>query len=129
MSKKLNKAYFNDWIWKDLANYSNRIEVYYGGAGSGKSFGACQKVLLKAMNNRRKVLVIRKIQRTIRDSIWELFMKLLRQSGFYAYTEINKSEFRFELPNGSLFLFKGLDDEEKIKSIEGITDIIIEEAT
>lgn len=34
-----------------------------------------------------------------------------------------------ELPNGSLFIFKGLDDSEKIKSISGISDIVIEEAT
>lgn len=34
-----------------------------------------------------------------------------------------------ELPNGSSFLLKGLDDPEKIKSITGITDCWIEEAT
>lgn len=34
-----------------------------------------------------------------------------------------------ELPNGSVVLFKGLDDPEKIKSIVGITDIWVEEAT
>lgn len=41
---------------------------------------------------------------------------------------INKSTFTIELPNGSLFLFKGMD-EEKIKSIVGISDIWCEEAT
>lgn len=34
-----------------------------------------------------------------------------------------------ELPNGSQFIFKGLDDSEKVKSIQGIDDIVIEEAT
>ena len=43
--------------------------------------------------------------------------------------KINNSTFSIELPNGSSFLFKGLDDSEKIKSITGITDIVIEEAT
>lgn len=42
---------------------------------------------------------------------------------------VNKSEYTIELINGTIILFKGLDDPEKIKSIEGITDIVIEEAS
>ena len=127
--KKLNPAKFNDWIFKDIADYSKRIEVYYGGAGSGKSYGATQKILLKALKRRRKVLVIRKIQRTIKDSIWALLISHLHASGFYNACRVNRSDFEIELPNGSIFIFKGLDDPEKIKSIDGITDIVIEEAT
>lgn len=36
---------------------------------------------------------------------------------------------KVELVNGSIFIFSGLDDIEKLKSIAGITDIVIEEAT
>ena len=129
MAKKLNPAVFNDWVYRDIADYSKRIEVYYGGAGSGKSFGATQKILLKALKYRRKVLVIRKIQRTIKDSIWALMISHLHASGFYSACRVNRSDFEIELPNGSIFIFKGLDDPEKIKSIDGITDIVIEEAT
>ena len=71
-AKKLNPAVFNDWVYESIDDYSKRIEVYYGGAGSGKSYGATQKIFLKALKYRRKVLVIRKIQRTIKDSIWAL---------------------------------------------------------
>ena len=42
---------------------------------------------------------------------------------------IIKSDYSIELINGSVFLFKGLDDSEKIKSIVDITDIVVEEAT
>jgi phage terminase large subunit len=129
VAKKLNPAKFNDWLFERIADYSKRIEAYYGGAGSGKSFGACQKVLLKALNRKRKVLIIRKIQRTIKDSIWALLISHLQASGFFAACRISKSDFEIELPNGSVLLFKGLDDPEKIKSIDGITDIVIEEAT
>ena len=34
-----------------------------------------------------------------------------------------------ELPNGSHFIFKGMDDPEKIKSIANIDDIVVEECT
>ena len=44
--------------------------------------------------------------------------------------EINRSTYTISLPNGSQFLFKGIDDGgEKIKSITSLTDIVIEEAT
>ena len=129
MARKLNPAKFNDWVYTAVADYSKRIEVYYGGAGSGKSYGATQKVLLKALKSARKVLVIRKIQRTIKDSIWALLISHLHASGFYNACRVNRSDYEIELPNGSVFLFKGLDDPEKIKSIDGITDIVIEEAT
>ena len=131
--KQLNPDAFNSWIYNIIDDYSHRIEVYYGGAGSGKSFGGMQKVLLKAMNSKqngiRKVLVIRKIQRSIKDSIWDLTKGHLMRSGLYESSSISKTDFEIVLPNGSTFLFKGLDDEEKIKSINEITDIVVEEAT
>jgi len=126
---QLNRDCFNDWVYNRIDDYSHRIEVYFGGGGSGKSYGAMQKVLLKAMNRKRRVLVIRKIGNTLKDSIYKLTKNLLYDSGFYYYCEIPKSELYIRLPNGSEFIFKGLDDPEKIKSIDGITDIVIEEAT
>lgn len=129
MAKKLNPAIFNDWVYQNINDYSHRIEVYYGGAGSGKSYGGTQKVYLKALKYKRKVLVIRKIQRTIKDSIWSVIISHLSSSGLYEQCRINRSDLEIELPNGSIFLFKGLDDPEKIKSIDGITDIVIEEGT
>lgn len=129
MSRKLNPAVFNEWVYKDIDDYSYRFEVYKGGAGSGKSVGAFQKVYLKGLKYKRTILVIRKIQRTIKHSCWSLMLNLIRESGYYEACRINRSDFEIELPNGTLFIFKGLDDEEKIKSIDGITDIVIEEAT
>lgn len=127
--RRLNPAAFNDWVWKRLTDYSHRQEVYYGGAGSGKSYGAAQKVLLKAMNRHRKVLVVRKVGVTLRDSIFQLFLDLLVEAGIFQSCVVNRTDMRITLPNGSMLLFKGLDDREKIKSITGITDIVIEEAT
>lgn len=129
IKKKLNPNAFNKWIYDIIDNYSNRIEVYYGGAGSGKSYGAFQKILLKALNSKRRVLVIRKVQNTLKVSVWRLMLDQLIECGISPYCRINKSDLEIELPNGSTFLFKGLDDPEKIKSITDITDIVIEEAS
>lgn len=127
--KRLNPDAFNGWVYNIIDDYRPRIEVYYGGAGSGKSVGACQKILLKAMNDKRKVLVIRKVGATLRHSVFQLFLDLLVQSGEYGRSKINRSDFQITLRNGSTLIFKGLDDPEKIKSVTGLTDVVIEEAT
>lgn len=120
---------FNDVYYPWLDNYRHRYEVYYGGAGSGKSVFIAQKLLVKAINRKRKVLVIRKYGTTIRDSVFQLVIDTLKKWEIYEYCKINLSTFTITLPNESVFLFKGLDDSEKIKSITDITDIWCEEAT
>ena len=120
------------WIlpiyWPYVRDYTTRFNVYYGGAGSGKSHFVAQKVLLKCLQYKRKLLVIRKVGNTVKDSVWAMFLKLLYQMP-QVISRINKSEYTIELINGSVILFKGFDDPEKIKSIEGITDIVVEEAS
>lgn len=120
---------FNTTYFPHLQDYSKRYEIYYGGAGSGKSVFITQKLLIKAMGRRRKVLVIRKFATTLKDSVFQLFIDILKQWNIYSYCKINLSTYTITLPNESIILFKGLDNEEKIKSIAGITDIWCEEAT
>lgn len=125
----INKKVFNEVYFPYLNKYADRYEVYYGGAGSGKSVFVCQKIIVKACISKRKVLVIRKFATTLKDSVFQLFLDILKKWQLYSYCKVNLSTYTITLPNGSVFLFKGLDDREKIKSITDITDIWCEEAT
>ena len=125
----LKKEVFNDVYFPFLYDYTHRYEVYYGGAGSGKSVFITQKLILKLLKSKRKLLVIRKVGTTLKDSVFQLFLDVLSQWKIRLYVKVNKTDFTIMFPNGSIILFKGLDDPEKIKSITGITDIWIEEAT
>lgn len=125
----IDKSVFNDAYYPHLTDYKNRYEVYYGGAGSGKSVFICQKLLFKACRYKRKILIIRKYGTTLKDSVFQLFLDMLKKWQLYDYCKVNLSNYTITLPNDSLFLFKGLDDSEKIKSITDITDIWCEEAT
>lgn len=126
---QINRKLFNDVYFPYLTDYSRRYEIYYGGAGSGKSVFVAQKLVYKACALKRKVLVIRKYGTTLRDSVFQLFMDTLSKWQLLQYCKVNLSNYSITLPNGSMFLFKGLDDSEKIKSITDITDIFCEEAT
>lgn len=124
---------FNRHIYDNLYNYDNFTEVHYGGASSGKSHGVFQKVILKALNPKfkhpRKILVLRKVGATVRDSVFADIMSSLSYFGILDKCKINMSAFRITLPNGSEFIFKGMDNPEKIKSIKGISDVVMEEAS
>lgn len=120
---------FNDAFLPFVDDYTHRFEVYYGGAGSGKSVFITQKLLIKALMQQRKILIMRKVGATLKDSCWQLVIDTLSHFQLLSFSKINKSILTIELPNGSMLLFKGMDDSEKIKSITGITDIWVEEAT
>lgn len=86
-------------------------------------------MVYKALKYKRKILVLRKIGRTTASSTFSLLLATLSQFKMIGYCKINRTNFSIELPNGSCFLCMGLDDPEKIKSITGITDAWLEEAT
>jgi phage terminase large subunit len=55
----------------------HRILVFYGGAGSGKSFFVAQRLVYKALRSRRKILVLRKVNRTTKASTFQLLLDTL----------------------------------------------------
>ncbi|EJD5751735.1 PBSX family phage terminase large subunit [Staphylococcus pseudintermedius] len=123
---------FNKNIFEILFNYDNFTEVHYGGGSSGKSHGVIQKVVLKALKDweyPRRILWLRKVQSTIKDSLFEDVKECLINYGIWDMCLWNKTDNKVELPNGAVFLFKGLDNPEKIKSIKGLSDIVMEEAS
>lgn len=120
---------FNEKYKPYVTDYSNRYEVWYGGAGSGKSHFVFQKMVIKAMRDRRKILVIRKVANTLRNSVFQLTKDTLAQFKILDLCKVNISNMSIVLPNGSEFIFLGLEDVERLKSIVGITDVVIEEAT
>ncbi len=123
---------FNPQFYKRLFDYSHSTEVYWGGASSGKSHGVVQKVIIKSLQDwksPRKVLWLRKVGSTLRDSIFADVLDGLSAIKLLPYCDVNRSNFEIKLPNGAVFLFKGMDDPEKMKSIKGISDIVMEEAT
>ncbi|MDY3702793.1 MAG: PBSX family phage terminase large subunit [Limosilactobacillus coleohominis] len=123
---------FNKQIFDSLFDYTHFVEVWYGGASSGKSHGVVQKVVLKALKHwkyPRKVLWLRKVDRTIQDSIFTDVIDCLSTWKLLPLCKVNKSNRTINLPNGAVFLFKGMDDPEKIKSIKGLSDVVMEEAS
>ena len=117
-------------IYKKFLLNQNRYCVLYGGAGSGKSYVAAQKIIIRLLSeNNHKFLVVRKVATTLRESVFALFKTLISDMNLDDEFKINNSNMTIEAFNGNKIVFFGLDNVEKLKSIANITGIWIEEAT
>ena len=118
-------------VYKPLLNDRTEILLLYGGSGSGKSYFAHQKVLLRILTEKgHKILALRKVDKTLKESIYPLFRSLIYDWQLEHEFEFNKSEKNIiHLPTGNEIVCRGLDEPEKIKSIHGITSILYDELT
>jgi phage terminase large subunit len=110
-----------------------RIQIYFGGASSGKSVFLAQRDIIDVMKGGRNFLVVRQVGRTLRGSVVQECVKIVSEWGLSGLFSINKTDGTITCENGYQIIFVGLDDVEKLKSITPakgvITDIRIEEAT
>ena len=125
-------SFLNDW---DYEKY-----LLVGGYGSGKSDVIVTKLVLKLLQEKRTVLVTRAVYNTIKDSCFSLFKKVLTRMNMLSDQIPSRnydtgkviavqSPLEIRFPNGSKVLFRGTDDPEKLKSIDGVSIAWMEECS
>lgn len=121
--------YIFDW---DYGTY-----LLVGAYGSSKSYHTALKIILKCFQEKRKVLVIREVYDTHRESTYSLFTEILEDMGLLAESRrqsknrvvCKESPFLLVFPNGSKIIFRGMDKPQKLKSINDVTIVWLEEAS
>ena len=112
LRKSSNKAFF------PLFFDEHEFLVLMGGAGSGKSIFAGRKILERCLTEPgHRWLVCRKVGKTLRNSCFDQLRGQLAEHYGGVKAKVNKSDMRIELPNGSVILFAGLDDVEKLTAM------------
>ena len=123
---------FNAAYLPHLEN-SARTQIFYGGAGSGKSVFLAQRCVYDVMRGGRNYLVCRAVGKFIKKSVWTEIGKVIQQWGIAHLFKKRIVDGIIDCVNGYQIIFSGLDDPEKLKSIVpskgAITDIWVEEAT
>lgn len=108
----------------------HRFMVLKGGGGSGKSIFTGDLILDRVTHEAgHRWLVCRKVGKSLRNSCFVQLVSQANERYSWAEPRVNKSEMTISFANGSIILFSGLDDVEKLKSIYNITGIWIEEAS
>jgi phage terminase large subunit len=121
-----------------LFDWDYREYLLVGGYGSSKSYHVALKLVLKCLEEKRKILVVREVYDTIRESCFDLFLEILADLDLLEYNSGKRqskrvryktSPMQLHFPNGSKVIFKGMDKPGKLKSINGVSIVWLEEAS
>jgi phage terminase large subunit len=114
--------------FRQLFNTEWRNILYYGGRGSTKSHSVARALLIRGLQEKKRILCTREFQNSIEDSSYQLLVDLIIRYELDEY-EYTKNSIYCKI-TGSTFIFKGLKKGtgQSVKSLEGIDICWIEEA-
>jgi len=117
---------FSEFITQPL---DEDLYLEIGGYGSGKSHSVIQKLVLTLVQEERTALVVRQHYNTLKDSVYSLIKEIIVADFEDYLLSITKSPLHIKFKNGSEILFRGVSDPEKLKSINKVSLVFIEEAS
>lgn len=127
--KKEVNPHFYDYIF----NWNYKTYLLVGGYGSSKSYHTAFKIILQCLKEKRTVLVVREVYDTLRDSCYSLLCEIIDEMGIgqdgNKLCKYNESPMRIRFANGSKIIFKGMDKPGKLKSINNVTIVWLEECS
>lgn len=105
-----------------------RFKSAEGGRGSAKSHTIARLLVMRAFSRETRILCAREIQKSIRASVYQLVMDVIKEYGLGWFFDTANGEIIGQ--NGSKFMFSGLREHtiDSIKSLEGIDIVWLEEA-
>lgn len=124
MEKEVNPR-FRDFLF----DWSQKFYFLVGGYGSSKSYHVALKLVLKLIQEKRTALVVREVYDTHRDSTFSLLEEIIIDLGLDHRIRCVSSPMQVRFPNGSKIIFKGMDKPAKLKSINNISIVWIEECS
>ena len=116
-------------IFDPLFENQDRYLVLYGGTNAGKSVFAAQKIIRRCLEEEgHRFLLIRRYYKTIRESQYMELMNQVNNMGLNDYFDFKRGDpLKITALNNNEILTVGLDDPQKLRSLQGITSIWIEE--
>ncbi len=117
--------HFEDYIF----NWDYKFYFLVGGYGSSKSYNTAFKIILKLLEEKRTALVVREVFDTLRDSCYSLLEEIITEMELDDTIQCKTSPMQIRFPNGSKIIFKGMDKPAKLKSINNVSIVWIEECS
>lgn len=128
MMSKVQKA-VNPHFDNFLFNWDYKFYLLVGGYGSSKSYHIALKLIMKMIEEKRTALVVRQVYDTHRDSTFSLLQEIVGSLGLGNKIKCVTSPMQIRFPNGSKIIFKGMDKVDKLKSINDVSLIWVEECS
>lgn len=127
MRIKIDKSWFNE-VYLPYLNRNERYQIFYGGAGSGKSVFITQNLTIQLLRSKLTLLVVMREYNKMEQKVFKEFLNTFDNMKLTNKIKIRKSPLGIKFPNGSEILFMGADDPAKLLSLSGIDMVWVEEA-
>ena len=124
LEKQVN-PHFEDFLF----DWEQKFQLLIGGYGSSKSYHKALKIFLKLLQEKRTALVVREVYDTHRDSTYSLFVEIIEELELSNFVKTSTSPMQIRFPNGSKIIFRGMDKPWKLKSINNISLVWLEECS
>ena len=119
----------NDHFCDFVDDWNHKFYFLVGGYGSSKSYHVAVKLIKKLLEEKRKALVVREVFETIRESCYDLLEEVADAMGVSDFITFTTNPMQVRFKNGSKIIFKGMDKPVKLKSLNGVSIVWIEECS
>lgn len=130
----MRDVYIND-VFYHILDSKDRAVISCGGRDSGKSYFSGQHIpLLMQSEKYFRGIAIRETYTSLKDSVYQEMLDGIHDLGLESIFKSTVSPLKIEnknknnLGSHNRLIFRGLDDMTKIKSLKGISFILVEEA-
>ena len=111
---------------EEFLESKKRYKIMHGGRGAAKSYDAADCLLIKSLQSKTFMLCSREYQASLDASVHRLFCERVYDHKLEKHFTLQRD--KIIGVNGSMFIFKGMQDMRSLKSIPGITHLWLEEA-
>lgn len=119
----------NDHFIDFINDWDSKFYFLVGGYGSSKSYHVAVKLISELLSDKRKAMVVREVFETIRESCFDLLEEVANAMQVDHLMKFTTSPMQIKFKNGSKIIFKGMDKPAKLKSLNGVSIVWIEECS
>jgi len=95
-----------------------RITIHYGGTRSGKTYSLLQWVIVKCLEGKEDVVIVRKTIPSLKRTIIKDFEDIMNAMGIWNQNDFNITDRIYEFYTGSTITFISTDNPEKLRGMK-----------
>lgn len=95
-----------------------RITIHYGGTRSGKTYSLLQWVIVKCLEGKEDVVIVRKTIPSLKRTIIKDFEDIMNGMGIWNQNDFNITDRIYEFYTGSTITFISTDNPEKLRGMK-----------
>ena len=95
-----------------------RTTIHYGGTRSGKTFALLQWVIVKCLEGKEDVTIVRKTIPSLKRTIIKDFQDIMTELGIWNVNDFNQTDRIYQFYTGSTISFISTDNPEKLRGLK-----------